>query len=183
MNEMITRTYNADGSPPTTIHVPLHTRNFVTPVAPVDATLMRQVADAALQPTQPVELDGPALASMRTVSEMSTPVQRGLGVAIKGAYIIVITSLATYALTLTGATGAQVAWFFVVLSLAGVALLIWLDYSNSPIGGERFKAWLYFRLQRQRVQSEERVQLAKVAAFREMIGVVYGAKSIGPDEG
>ena len=148
-------------------------KNFVAPYA-VQTMNVQQVADTALQPISSAEIDGSALQAMRTVSETSTPIQRGFGIAIKGAFVCIVATIATYALTKAGASGAQAALFFVGLLLVGVALLFHLDYTHSPIGGERHKATLYADVQMHRIDSDERVQLAKVDAFLQLAEMAYG---------
>lgn len=173
LDYMVTRTYPGDGGPPNTQIVP---RNFVAPLAPPaqPAINLRSAADVALQHASAAEIDASALQGMRTVSETSTPVQRAYAIAIEGAFICAVALIASYALDKAGASGAQVNAFFICLLLAGVAILVWFNYTHSPIGNERFKTWTYFRLQRRRIDVDKEVQLAKVDAFREMVGMVYG---------
>lgn len=147
--------------------------NFVAPFAP-PAINLQSAADIALQPVSVAEIDASALQGMRTVSETSTPVQRAIAIVIEGAFVLAVAMIATYALSKAGASGAQVNAFFIMLLIAGVAILVWFNYTHSPIGNERHKVTAYKQVQQYRIASDERVQLAKVDAFREMVGMVYG---------
>lgn len=173
---VVTRRYHDDGSGPTTTLVPRST--YVSALPRVDSGAIQRVADTTLAPVTPAEIDGSALAGMRTVSEVSTPTERAWAVVIQGLFICLITGIATYALTLAGASGTQVVTFFIVLLLGGVAMLVRLNYSHSPIGNERHKASLYADVQKERIAADKEVQLAKVDAFREYVGVVYGRKDL-----
>jgi hypothetical protein len=155
---VVTRQYHDDGSPPTTALVPRS--SYVAARPQVDSAAIQRVADTALAPG---DVDGSSIGNMRTISEVSTPVDRAWAVVIQGVFICLLTGIATYALTLAGASSGQVVAFFLVLLIVGVGLVIWLSYSHSPIGNERYKANLY-----------KDIQLAKVDAFREFVGVVYG---------
>lgn len=173
LDYVITQQHHADGRPPTSQIVKRN--NFVAPLAP-PAINLQQLADTALQHASAAEIDASALQGMRTVSETSTPVQRAYAIAIEGAFICVIALIASYALDKAGASGVQVNAFFICLLLAGVAILIWFNYTHSPIGNERHKVNAYRDVQKHRIASDERVQLAKVDAFREMVGMVYGQR-------
>jgi len=175
MNDyMVTRTYNDDGSPPNTQLAPR--KNFVAPLAPAPppAINLQPIADTALQHASAAEIDASALQGMRTVSETSTPVQRAYAIAIEGAFICVIALIASYALDKAGASGVQVNAFFICLLLAGVAILIWFNYTHSPIGNERHKVGAYRDVQQYRIASDERVQLAKLNSFDKLVEKAYG---------
>ena len=169
LDYMVTRTYPGDGGPPNTQIVP---RNFVAPLAPPaqPAINLQSAADTALQHASAAEIDASDLQGMRTVSETSTPVQRAYAIAIEGAFICVIALIASFALDKAGASGAQVNAFFICLLLAGVAILVWFNYTHSPIGA-------YRDVQKYRIASDERVQLAKLDSFDKLVEKTYGQSS------
>lgn len=172
LDYMVTQQHYDDGPPTSQI---VKRNNFVTPLAP-PAINLQQLADTALQVASPAEIDASALQGMRTVSETSTPIARALAIAIEGAFVCVVALIASYALSKAGASGVQVNIFFISLLLAGVVILIGFNYTHSPIGNERHKVNAYRDVQKHRIASDERVQLAKVDAFREMVGMVYGQR-------
>lgn len=135
---------------------------------------LQQVAQMTLQHASPQQVDAMALASMKTASESSTPITRGIGIAIKGAFVAVFSLIASAALWVAGASGAQVAMFFLVLSIVGVALVFWLDATHSPIGGERYKAKTYKQLEMHRIDTDKDIALAKIDAYLETVRIVYG---------
>jgi hypothetical protein len=176
LDYMVTRTYPGDGGPPNTQIVP---RNFVAPLAPTapPAINLQSAADTALQHASAAEIDASALQGMRTVSETSTPVQRAYAIAIEGAFICAVALIASYALDKAGASGAQVNAFFICLLLAGVAILVWFNYTHSPIGNERHKVTAYKQVQQYRIASDERVQMAKLNSFDKLVEKTYGQTS------
>lgn len=155
-------------------YVPAVAKATKTPVVRIEGAHVQRIAESALQAPTNAEIDATALRSLETVSEKSTPVQRAVGVVIKGGLIIFVASLATFALGRAGATGGQAAFFFVAVILGGVAVLYWLDYSHSPIGGERYKAKLFAGIRHHEIDSNERVALAKLEAYQRTLEKVYG---------
>jgi hypothetical protein len=170
---MVTRSYDADGGAPTTRQVP---RNFVATYAQPDTALVQRVADAALQPSSPTETLAQGIASQRALSETSTPVARAQGIVMTGTFVVAFALVASYGLRVVGASGGQVFLFFVTLSIVGVAMVFRLDYSHSPTGTERHKVNRFAETEMHRIDASKEVDLAKVAAFSEMVRVVYGHK-------
>lgn len=141
----------------------------------VEGAHLQRIAESTLAPAPTNgEIDAAALRSLETVSEKSTPVARAWGVAIKSGVVVVVTLWATYALGRAGATGLQTGLFFALVTLGGVGYLYWLDYSHSPIGGERHKANLFAGIRHHEIDSNERVALAKLSAYTKTLETVYG---------
>lgn len=141
----------------------------------VEGAHLQRIAESTLAPAPTNgEIDGAALRSLETVSEKSTPVDRAWGVAIKSIVIVLVTLWATYALGRAGATGLQTGLFFALVTLGGVGYLYRLDYSHSPIGGERRKAELFAGIRHHEIDSNERVALAKLSAYTKTLETVYG---------
>lgn len=145
-----------------------------SPVVRIEGAHVQRIAESALQAPTNSEIDAAALRSLETVSEKSTPIDRALGVAIKSGVVVAVALIATYGLGRAGATGGQAAFFFVVVILAGVGVLYWLDYAHSPIGGERHKASLFAGIRHHEIDSNERIALAKLKAYTETLERVYG---------
>lgn len=144
------------------------------PTVRVDGGHIQKIAESTLAPAPTnSEIDGAALRSLETVSEKSTPVSRAWGMAIKSGVLIIVATLATYALDRAGASGLQTGLFFSLLSVVGVGYLYWLDYSHSPIGGERHKATLFAGIRHAEIASNERVSLAKLEAYQKTLEKVY----------
>lgn len=140
----------------------------------VEGGHIQRIAESTLAPAPTNgEIDGAALRSLETVSEKSTPVDRAWGVAIKSIVIVLVTLWATFALGRAGATALQAGVFFALVTLGGVGFLYWLDYTHSPIGGERHKATLFAGIRHHEIDSNERVSLAKLAAYQKTLEVVY----------
>lgn len=157
-------------------YVPAVVKTRQSPVVRIEGAHVQRIAESALQAPTNSEIDAAALRSLETVSEKSTPVDRALGVAIKSGVIVAVALIATYGLGRAGATGGQAAFFFVVVILAGVAVLYWLDYTHSPIGGERHKASLFAGIRHHEIDSNERVALAKLEAYTKTLEKVYGGQ-------
>lgn len=143
------------------------------PLVRVDGGHIQRIAESALQSPTESALDAAALRSLETVSEKSTPISRGVGLAIKSGVLLIVATLATYALGRAGATGLQTGLFFTLLSVVGVGYLYYLDYRHSPIGGERHKATLFAGIRHHEIESNERVALAKLAAYTKTLETVY----------
>lgn len=156
-------------------YVPAVAKAVRQPVVRIEGAHVQRIAESALQQHTNSEIDAAALRSLETVSEKSTPVQRALGVVIKGVLVAFVASLATLGLGKAGASGAQAWSFFVIVIVVGVALLYWLDYLHSPIGGERHKAKLFAGIRHHEIDSNERVSLAKLEAYQRTLEKVYGA--------
>ena len=144
------------------------------PLVRVDGGHISRIAESTLAPAPTnSEIDAAALRSLETVSEKSTPVDRAWGVAIKAGVVVVVVAFATHALGRAGASGLQAGLFFALVTLGGVGYLYRLDYSHSPIGGERRKAELFAGIRHHEIDSNERVSLAKLAAYTKTLEVVY----------
>lgn len=152
-----------------------HKGRFVpVPLTLIDGGHIQRIAESTLAPTPTNgEIDAAALRSLETVSEKSTPITRGWGVAIKAGVIVVVVAFATYALDRAGASALQAWLFFALVTVAGVGYLYYLDYSHSPIGGERHKATTYAGIRHHEIASSERIALAKLAAYVTTLEKVY----------
>lgn len=162
-------------------YVPAVARATRQPVVRVEGAHVQRIAESALQQPTNGAIDGAALRSLETVSEKSTPVQRALGVVIKGVLVAFVASLATLGLGKAGASGAQAWSFFTIVIVVGVALLYWLDYTHSPIGGERHKAKLFAGIRHHEIEANERVSLAKLEAYQRTLEKVYGGANHDED--
>lgn len=158
-------------------YVPAVARATRQPIVRIEGAHVQRIAESALQQHTNSEIDAAALRSLETVSEKSTPVQRAFGVVIKGALVGFVAALATLGLGKAGASGAQAWSFFVIVLVVGVAMLYWLDYTHSPIGGERHKAKLFAGIRHHEIEANERVSLAKLEAYQRTLEKVYGGQN------
>lgn len=155
-------------------YVPAVAKAVRQPVVRIEGAHVQRIAESALQQHTNSEIDAAALRSLETVSEKSTPVDRAVGVVIKGGLVVIVAVLATIGLGNAGANSGQTWGFFTILIIAGCAMLYWMDYTHSPIGGERHKAKLFANIRHHEIDANERVSLAKLEAYTRTLEKVYG---------
>lgn len=151
------------------------------PAVRIDGAHVQRIAETALQAPTNAEMDGAALAALETVSEKSTPISRAGGVAIKSGAIVAIAGIVALPTQLLGASGGLTWWIFAIFAVVGVLAVNWLDYRHSPIGGERHKATLFAGIRHHEIDSNERVALAKLAAYQQTLERVYGGANRDQD--
>ncbi len=155
-------------------YLPAVAKASKTPVVRIEGAHVQRIAESALQAPTNSEIDAAALRSLETVSEKSTPMDRALATVTKSGAVVAVSLMATYALGVAGAPAWMAAIFFIVVVLGGVGVLYRLDYTYSPIGGERHKADLFAGIRHHEIDSGERIALAKLEAYTRTLEKVYG---------